>query len=196
MGLIACGALADHATRLREKYGWDLTVHPVNPLLHNTPTRIAAEVERVHAEVSGRHTKVVVGYADCGTYGALDETCERLGIERLAGLHCYDLYAGPATIEDVMAEEPGTYVLTDFLVKSFARTVIHELGLDAHPELRDDYFRHYTRLLWLVQATDPVELADLRTRAQAAADRIGLPLQVRPTGLGGLAAALAECVSR
>ena len=89
-------------------------------------------------------------------------------------------------------DEPGTYLLTDFLVKSFARTVIQELGLDRHPELRDDYFRHYTRVVWLVQTTDPVELAELRTLAQAATDRIGLPLQVRHTGENGLERALAS----
>jgi hypothetical protein len=173
---------------------WPLDVHPLNPLLHNAPQRIAGEVERMVGELRDRYDRVVVGYADCGTYGALDEVCTRLGVERLPGLHCYDLYAGPAEIEQLLAAEPGTYLLTDFLVKSFSRTVIHELGLDRWPELRDDYFRHYTRIVWLVQTTDPVERAELRTLAQAAAERIDLPLQVRSTGLAGLERALAGLV--
>ena len=111
---------------------------------------------------------------------------------RLPGLHCYDLFAGSDVVSRLSEDEPGTYLLTDFLVKSFARTVIQELGLDRHPELRDDYFRHYTRVVWLVQTTDPVELAELRTLAQAATDRIGLPLQVRHTGENGLERALAS----
>lgn len=195
VGVIACGALATHIGALRDLNGWDLTIYPLNPLLHNTPAAIAGEVERLAGEVSGRHTRLAVGYADCGTYGALDALCARLGIARLPGLHCYDLYAGAPTIEALLAEAPGTYVLTDFLVKSFARTVIAELGLDRYPELRDDYFKHYTQVVWLSQTTDPVEQAHLRTLAEEAAQRIGLPLRVRQTGLGALAAALAGLVT-
>lgn len=175
--------------------GWPLDVHPLNPLLHNRPDRIPEAVEALVVELRGRYERVVVGYADCGTYGALDEVCERLGVERLPGLHCYDLYAGPAAVERLTADEPGTYLLTDFLVRSFARTVVQELGLDRHPELRDDYFRHYTRVVWLAQTGDPAEQAELRTLAQEAAARIGLPLEVRPTGTGGLERALASLVS-
>ena len=127
-----------------------------------------------------------MGYADCGTYGALDALCERRGWHRLSGLHCYDLYAGSRTMEQVFADEPGTYVLTDFLVRSFDRTVIAELGLDRHPELRDDYFGHYRRVVWLRQEPD----VDLAEQAQRAADRIGLPLVVVDTGHGRLEQAL------
>ena len=137
-----------------------------------------------------RYGRVVVGYADCGTYGALDEVCGRLAVDRLPGLHCYDLYAGAPRIEEMLQAQPGTYLLTDFLVKSFSRTVIQELGLDRYPELREDYFRHYTRVVWLVQTRDPAELAELRTLAQAAAERIGLPLEVLQTGPSGLERAL------
>lgn len=190
MALVACGALAQPAAEAAARHGWAVDVHPLPPLLHNRPERIAGEVERMVRHLRSRYDRVAVGYADCGTYGALDAVCERLGVERLPGLHCYDLFAGPAVVESLGTEEPGTYLLTDFLVKSFSRTVVQELGLDRHPELRDDYFRHYTRVVWLVQTTDPVEQAELRTLAQDAADRIGLPLEVRHTGGGGLDRAL------
>ncbi|MGI9156650.1 MAG: DUF1638 domain-containing protein, partial [Marmoricola sp.] len=86
--------------------------------------------------------------------------------------------------------QPGTYLLTDFLVRSFARTVEKELGLDRWPELRDDYFAAYTRMVWLAQEPDP----ELRRLAQAAAHRIGLPLTVVETGTTGLENALADLV--
>ena len=160
------------------------------PLLHNQPHRIAGEVERLARELSSSYSSVVVGYADCGTYGALDEVCERLGLQRLEGLHCYDVFAGASRIEEFFAEQPGTYLLTDFLVRSFARTVETELGLDRWPELREEYFRHYTRVVWLAQRPDD----ELRALAQRAADRIGLPLTVVPTGHDGLERALADAL--
>ncbi|HEX2705595.1 MAG TPA: DUF1638 domain-containing protein [Candidatus Lustribacter sp.] len=170
------------------RHTWPVDVFPLPPLLHNRPHRIAGEVERLALDLRERYGRVVVGYADCGTYGALDALCERLGLTRLAGLHCYDLCAGAERVRAIFEAEPGTYVLTDFLVRSFARTVIAELGLDRYPELRDDYFGSYHRVVWLAQEPDP----GLRALAQEAADRIGLPLAVVPTGRSGLERALAE----
>ena len=161
-------------------------MHPLPPLLHNQPQRIAGQVEALAASLASSYDVVAVGYADCGTYGALDEVCERLGLRRLEGLHCYDVFAGAPRIEELLADQPGTYLFTDFLVKSFARTVETELGLDRHPELLSDYFRHYTRVVWLAQEQTP----ELRAAAQAAAARLNLPLTVIPTGHGGLERAL------
>jgi len=123
-----------------------------------------------------RGLPVAIGYADCGTYGALDELSGRLGLRRLPGLHCYDLLAGPDRVAALFAAEPGTYVLTDFLVRSFRRTVLAGLGLDRYPELWPDYFGHYRRVVWLAQSRDPA----LEAQAQAVAARFGLPAK-RPT---------------
>jgi hypothetical protein len=166
-------------------------VHPLPPLLHNQPQRISGEVEKLAMRLRSSYAAVAVGYADCGTYGALDEVCDRLGLRRLPGLHCYDLYAGADRIRSFLEDQPGTYLLTDFLVRSFARTVLQELGLDRHPELRDDYFRHYTRVVWLSQDDDPA----LRDLADQAAATLGLPLTVVPTGHAGLERALRELLA-
>lgn len=166
-------------------------MHPLPPLLHNQPQKIAGEVEQLALTLRASYDVVAVGYADCGTYGALDEVCERLGLRRLEGLHCYDVYAGASRIEAFFADQPGTYVLTDFLVRSFARSVVTELGLDRYPELREEYFRHYTRVIWLAQEQTP----ELLAAAEGAAARIGLPLTVVPTGQGGLERSLADLLA-
>jgi hypothetical protein len=156
-------------------------VRPVPARLHNRPERIPAAVGDVAPGT-------IVAYADCGTYGKLDELVEQSGARRLPGLHCYDLYAGPDTVRELFHMEPGSYLLTDYLVRTFDRTVLVSLGLDRYPELWPDYFGHYTRVVWLAQAPTP-ELAD---EAERIAGRFGLPLTTISTGLSRLEAALAE----
>jgi hypothetical protein len=194
VALIACGALAQPAAAIASARGWPVDVHPLPPLLHNQPQKIAGEVralaESLRDPAGPSYGKIVIGYADCGTYGALDSVCDDLGLERLPGLHCYDIFAGPSRLETFFSEQPGTYLLTDFLVRSFARTVERELGLDRYPELRDDYFGSYTRVVWLAQEPDD----ELRLLAQAAADRLGLPLRVVDTGHSGLESALSDLI--
>lgn len=190
IALVACGAIAQPAAAIAARHGWPVDVHPLPPLLHNQPQLIAGEVRRLATTLAASYSSVVVGYADCGTYGALDEVCRDLGLERLPGLHCYDVFAGESRLERFFDEQPGTYLLTDFLVRSFARTVLQELGLDRWPELRDTYFGHYTRVVWLAQDPDDA----LRLLAQQAADAIGLPLTVVDTGDTGLEHALAALV--
>jgi len=171
--------------------GWPVDVHPLPPLLHNQPRQIADRVEELADQLADRYPAFAVGYADCGTYGALDALCERRGWHRLAGLHCYDLYAGADTVQRLLEQEPGTYLLTDFLVKSFERTVVAELGLDRHPELHGDYFGHYRRVVWLRQEPD----AGLEQQARAAAERLGLPLEVVETGQPQLELALEQLLA-
>jgi hypothetical protein len=171
--------------------GWPVDVHPLPPLLHNDPGRIAGQVDALARKLLPRYATVAVGYADCGTYGALDEVCTELGLRRLEGLHCYDVFAGPDRMRRLFDDQPGTYVLTDFLVRSFPRTVVRELGLDRHPELREDYFGHYTRVVWLAQEPDP----QLHELAVLAAERIGLPLTVVDTGTGRLERGLEQLLT-
>jgi Protein of unknown function (DUF1638) len=181
LGVIACGALATHVEQIAGRRGWDVDVHPLPPALHNHPARIAPAVTELMAELRPRYRRLAVAYADCGTYGALDRALEGTGVARLRGSHCYDVFAG-RDVQQAMAEQPGTYFLTDFLARGFDRMVWRGLGLDRHPELREDYFRNYTRVVWLAQRRTP----RLERAAAAAAARLGLPLEVRESGDGGL----------
>jgi hypothetical protein len=191
VGVVACGAIARHVADVAGRRDWPVDVHPLPPLLHNRPDRIAAAVEqRVH-ELAPRYGRVAVAYADCGTYGALDDVCARLAVPRLPGTDCYELFAGTERMRALLEAEPGTYVLTDFLATSFHRSVVVELGLDRFPELRDDYFGHYRRVVWLAQHPT----ARVRAAAERAADAIGLPLEEVVVGDQLLELALAELLT-
>lgn len=176
--VVACGALAGHIDDIAHRNGFDVHVEAVDPLLHNRPERIAAAVEQAIADLRGTYDTLAVAYADCGTYGALDEVCTRAGVRRLAGNHCYDVFATAEVMRREFEAIPGTFVLTDYLARTFQRSVVRELGLDRHPELREDYFGAYSRVLWLTQS----QTGELAAAAQAAADELGLPLEVVHVG--------------
>jgi hypothetical protein len=181
VGVIACGALAVHVRAIAGRRGWRVDLHPVPALHHNRPEWIAPAVRAQVEALRGRYDVLACAYADCGTYGALDEALAGTGVARLPGEHCYDVFARE-DVRAALAEEPGTYVLTDFLARTFEHTVLRELGLDRWPELRDDYFGSYTRVLWIAQADTPTN----RRAAERAAAAIMLPLEVRVAGEGGL----------
>jgi len=185
VGVIACGALAVHVRAIATRRGWAVDVHPIDAILHNRPQEIAPAVADAIASLRERYDSVVVAYGDCGTRGALDAALADAGVPRLAGENCYAIFAA-AEVAEALAQEPGTYFLTDFLARSFEHTVIKQLGLDRHPQLREDYFGNYRRVVWLAQHPT----AATRAAAERAAALIGLPLEERAVGDGGLERAL------
>ncbi len=179
--MIGCGALAAEVAAIARRRHWKVDVHPIPALLHNRPERIAPALTETLDELAGRYDVLAVAYGDCGSYGAIDEVLLAAGVSRLTGEHCYDVFARDE-VRALLESEPGTYFLTDFLARTFEHTVVRELGLDRHPELRDDYFGNYTRVVWLAQRPTPAT----RAAAERAAARIRLPLQEVQVGTGEL----------
>nr|MBN1229240.1 DUF1638 domain-containing protein [Anaerolineae bacterium] len=180
--LLTCGALAREVIAIRNRYGWDAEVLAVPALLHNDPSRIPEAVRKRIVDTADRYEHTIVIYGDCGTAGALDDMLDSLSVERISGPHCYEQYLGKDAFEAAMVDEPGTFFLTDFLVRSFDHLVIEGLGLDRAPELRDTYFANYRRVVYLKQTDDPSLLA----KASRAAAQLELDFEVWDTGYGTL----------
>jgi hypothetical protein len=182
--VIACGALARELLTLVRSNHWEhVQVTCLPARLHNRPERIPQAVrDCIHAHRAA-YRQIFVAYVDCGTGGELDRVLAEEGVERIPGAHCYEFLSGTEAFEQLADEEPGSFYLTDFLARHFDSLVIRGLGLDRHPELRALYFGNYRRMVYLLQQRN----SDLIARAQAAADRLGLSLEIRHTGLEPLA---------
>ncbi|MBY6005973.1 DUF1638 domain-containing protein [Salipiger bermudensis] len=185
--IIACGALAREILALRDRHGWhhiELTCLPA--ILHNHPEKITDAVRAAVLKHRDTHSRIFVAYADCGTGGLLQAACAELGVEMIAGPHCYAFYEGLAPFG--ARDEITSFYLTDFLVRQFDAFVWQPLGLDRHPELREMYFGHYETLVYQAQTDDPA----LTARAQSHAARLGLTFERRMTGYGDLETVLSH----
>jgi len=181
--VIACGALAREINQLKKINGWDhLDLTCIDAALHFHPEKIGAALRARIEENRAEYDDMYIAYAECGSRGEIDKIVAEEGIERLPGAHCYQFLAGQEAFLEMSDEEPGTFYLTDFLVRHFHRLVVRSLGLDRHPELRDAYFGNYKRLIYLAQTRDE----KLVQGAREAAEFLGLDYCQVDTGYGEL----------
>lgn len=190
--LIACGALAREIAALKRANGWtSVDVRCLPAQLHNRPEHIAPAVRAEIQANRGHYANMFVVYGDCGTRGTLDAVLKAEGVERLPGAHCYEFLATAQVFAQLSDAEPGTFYLTDFLLRHFERLVIRPLGLDRHPELASEYFRNYRKLVYLAQA----QRAGAIEQAQRIADSFGFTFEYRFTGYGEMGTRLAAVVA-
>ena len=191
--VIACGALAREIGALKTANGWDhLNIQCLDAALHNRPEEIPGRVDALLERHAEQYDHRFVAYADCGTGGRLDSVLARWQVERLPGAHCYEFYATAEVFHALADAEPGTFYLTDFLVRHFDRLVVRDFKLNTHPTLRDTLFANYTRIIYLAQTEDETLVA----KAEHAADQLALPLEVIQTGMGDLQSTVARQVLR
>lgn len=188
--LVMCGALGKEVKDIVDRRGWDVDMYGVSALLHLYPSRIVDELRvKLHA-LHPNYEKLVVVYGDCGTTGRLEPLLEEVGAVRLRGPHCYEMFAGADRFRQVAEDRPGTFFLTDWLVRNFDRAVVRGLGLDRDPELKAMVFGNYEALMFLRQVPNP----RLARKAESIAAYLGLPLEIVDVGLGELEDRLAELV--
>ena len=180
--VICCGAVAREIVGIVRDNGWDhIRVECLPAKLHNKPKMLP---EGVRAKIRAGREKfehIMVLYSDCGTGGLMEDMLAEEGVDSIGGAHCYEVFAGRECFRKLMDEEPGCFFLTDFLARHFEKLVFRGLGLDRFPKLRDTYFAHYKKMVYLAQS----ENAELLAYAERAAESVNLDFEVRYTGVGG-----------
>jgi hypothetical protein len=187
---VICGALGAEVKDIVDRRGWDVDIYGLSAMLHLYPARIVEELGEKLRALRPRYERMVVVYGDCGTNGRLAAVLEEVGASQVKGPHCYEMFAGRDLFHQVADDKPGTFFLTDWLVRNFDRAVVRGLGLDRDPELKPMLFGNYEALLFLRQVPDP----RLAKRAHEIAEYLELPLEVVDVGLGELEDRLAELV--
>lgn len=177
---IACAALGKEVRDIVRQNGWDVDVRVINAKLHLYPSEIGPAVEEKLDEAGDDYGRKVVVYGHCGAMD-LDGILADRGAVRPVGPHCYEMFGGE-TFAEAMKEEPGTFFLTDFLVKAWDSLAVKGLKMDEHPKLKKLLFANYKRVIHFSQVEDP----DLVQRARDIAKDIGLPFEHRHTGYGHL----------
>ena len=188
--LVICGALGREVKEIVDRRQWDVDIYGVSALLHLYPSRIVDELREKLHRLRPQYEKLVVVYGDCGTTGRLEPLLEEVGAVRLRGPHCYEMFAGEERFAAIAEQRPGTFFLTDWLVRNFDRAVIKGLGLDRDPELKPMLFGNYEAVLYLRQVPNP----RLAAKARDIATYLGLPLEISDVGLGEFEERLAELV--
>lgn len=178
---IACGALAKETKELIDKHKWQVDLKALPALHHMTPLKITTDLDVMLGQLRADYERVIVVYGECGATG-IDDVLAKHNVVRISGPHCYEMYAGAVPFDQMMAQEPGTFFLTDWLLRAYEKAVLGGLGLDKHPQLASLYFGNYRRLVYLSQS--PTE--KLLAKAQAIADSMGWEFEHRPVGYGEL----------
>ena len=168
---IACGALAHELMGLLDQLpdgAVSLTCLPA--AWHNHPEKIVPGLKREVEAARRKRMKIAVAYGDCGTGGMLGAFLEAEEIPLIAGPHCYEMFLNKVELDTEMRTALGTFFLTDYMVRHFERIVMRRMGLRKHPQLRDMYFGHYTRVLYIAQT----DCKKLQAKAAHAAAEMGL----------------------
>ena len=187
---VICGALGAEVKDIVDRRGWDVDIYGLSAMLHLYPKRIVEELGAKLRALRPRYEKLVVVYGDCGTGGRLEPLLDEMGAARVRGPHCYEMLAGEDLFHQVSDDRPGTFFLTDWLVRNFDRAVVRGLGLDRDPELKSMVFGNYEALLYLRQVPNP----RLAAKAREIAAYLSLPLEIVDVGLGELEERLAELI--
>jgi len=170
--LIACGVFrpALKFLRLEEKYPQlRATFLPSN--LHLYPRTLKKNLLKEIVSARKQNERPLLLYGYC--FPGIEEICTRNYADKVPGLHCYEMLLGSDSYEQIMAKTAGTYFLESELIVNFRDYCLDPLEL-YDSEIRKSFFKHYKKLMYVRQPSDP----DLEATAGKLAEFLNLSLEI------------------
>jgi hypothetical protein len=171
--LIACGVFkpALEHLRLEQKYP-RLHSHYLPSNLHLKPQDLRKQLSETINLAKQRNERILCLYGTC--FPEIEDFCKHQGVTKVPGFHCFETLLGSEQYQNIINEMPGTYFLERDLILNFKEYCLEPL------ELRDEamkrsYFKHYQRMIYLRQPSDP----DLLFKANELATFLQLSLEIR-----------------
>jgi hypothetical protein len=186
--ILACGVFkpAIEHLRLANRYP-NLRFTYLPPVLHITPQKLEQHLLRRITAAQRKDERIICLYGEC--IPDLSNVCQYQGVMKVPGHSCYEMLLGNERFEQFIDETAGTYFLEKDLIINFREYCIEPLELDDE-EMRDCYFQHYRKLLYVRQPTDP----DLVSQAFELADFLELSLSVSDADYSHLEKALIKLI--
>jgi hypothetical protein len=185
--VVACGVFRpalDHLGLAQRFPG--LLIDFVESNLHLEPERLRRELaHRLRAADPEREEPVVCLFGRCAP--DIDDLSRSCAACRPPGEHCYEMLLGRQRYAELMQETAGTYFLEQDLIRHFTARCVEPLELD-DSELKEAYFRHYKRALYVRQPADP----DLGPELAKISDLLELKVEIRDADYSELEGHLLE----
>ena len=153
--------------------------------LHLRPLELKNRLLKEIASAHKRNERVICLYANCSP--DIDGFCQEQGVIKVPGHYCYEMLLGSERFKRLIDETAGTYFIEIDLILHFEEYCVEPLELHDE-EMRQFCFKHYHKLLYIRQPSDP----DLLLQANAVAKFLELSLDVNDADYSHLEKKLIE----
>jgi Protein of unknown function (DUF1638) len=140
--------------------------------LHTDPRRLKESLTEEILRAGKENTDIACLYGDC--FPEIHDVCGQHSVARARGCHCYEILLGRDRFQEIIEETAGTYFLEKELLSDFERLCVEPLELHDR-EMRELFFKHYRRVIYVRQPLDP----DLHAKAKDVSRFLKLSLEIR-----------------
>lgn len=153
--------------------------------LHSRPDLLKDLLMRAIDAAQQRREEVICLYGDC--FPDICDCCQERSAIKVPGAHCYEMLLGNEQFKRIMDETAGTYFLEQELIRDFDNVCAKPLEL-YDDDMREYFFRHYRRVVYVRQPSD----GDVLAAAHEVAAFLNLSLEVRDADYSHLARMLRQ----
>jgi len=186
--IIACGVFktALEHLQLEDRYA-NLRITYLPPNLHLRPRELEKCLLEQVVAAQKRKERIICLYGDC--FPNIDKFCQHHKLIKVPGHYCYEMFLGTKQFNRLLDEMTGTYFAEKELIHNFNEYCMIPLELDDE-EMREYCFKHYRKLLYVRQPSDP----DLIPQANELAKFLNLSLDISDADYSHLEKLLIELI--